>query len=296
MTETVKADDVVRFSLKKCNDDLAAKLKSEVIVIRSPIYMGLDDLIRVEIERMANGVRRLPKLTVMLETTGGLVEVVERINNVFRKHFKEVHYVVPGYAYSAGTVLALSGDDIHMDYYSVLGPIDPQIQNGNGEFVPGMGILYMYDELVEKSKNETISPAELLFLTRQFDPATMFIIQQAKNHAEDLIKEWLPKYKFKDWKITGTRKKAVSMADKKRRAAQIAEVLGNAKKWHSHGRGITMRELQGSEIKLKISDFGQDADLGYKIRRYYELFLDYGQKINSQYAIHNRFGLQRVGS
>ncbi len=46
--------------------------------------------------------------------------------SVMRKHYKEVSFIVPSHAYSAGTVLVLSGDKIYMDYYSVLGPIDPQ--------------------------------------------------------------------------------------------------------------------------------------------------------------------------
>jgi len=300
MTDTVKADEVINITLNQINRDLANKLSSEVITIRSPIYRGLDDIIRIEVERIirkAPGKRKtLPKLTVVLETTGGYIEVVERINNVFRKHFKEVDYIVPGYAFSAGTVLVLSGDNIYMDYYSILGPIDPQIEDENGKFIPGMGYLYKYQELIDKSADpqKTISHAELLFLTKRFDPAQMFIIEQAKNHSEDLIKEWLPKYKFKNWKRTERKKKPVSLRDKKERAIKIAKVLGDASKWHSHGKGITMRELRGREIKLKIEDFGLDRKLNEIVRQYYDLFIDYGRKIGSEYAIHTKYGMRRI--
>jgi ClpP class serine protease len=54
---------------------------------------------------------------------------VERIVSVFRKHYDIVEYVVPNYAYSASTILVLSGDEIYLDYYSVLGPIDPQMED-----------------------------------------------------------------------------------------------------------------------------------------------------------------------
>src|SRR5690606_24230974 len=89
-------------------------------------------------------------LVVLIETTGGYIEVVERIYEVFRKNYNKVNFVVPNYAYSAGTVLVLSGDEIYMDYYSVLGPIDPQIQNEEGKVVPGLGYLAKFDELVNK--------------------------------------------------------------------------------------------------------------------------------------------------
>lgn len=300
MTDTIKADDCITITLQGCNDQLSNILNAEVILIRSPIYRGLDDIVRIEIEEIVRnsagnkkrGLRK--KLAVLLETTGGSVEVVERISNVFRKYFKEVIYIVPGYVYSAGTVLVLSGDDIYMDYYSVLGPIDPQIEDDNGKFVPGMGYLYMYEDLIKKSANDDITNAELLFLAKRFDPATMFIIEQAKNHSEDLIKEWLPKYKFKNWKVTETKKKNVTPSYKKQRAAKIAKILSDASKWHSHGRGITMRELIGKEIKLKIKDFGEDADLNRMIRQYYDLFIDYGSKIGAEYAVHTKYRLRRI--
>lgn len=65
-------------------------------------------------------------LIVVLETVGGYIETAQRMVSVMRKHYKEVSFIVPSHAYSAGTVLVLSGDKIYMDYYSVLGPIDPQ--------------------------------------------------------------------------------------------------------------------------------------------------------------------------
>ena len=65
---------------------------------------------------------------LILDTPGGVVEVVERIVRVLRHHYTEVKFVIPDRAMSAGTVLAMSGDDILMDYHSCLGPIDPQLQ------------------------------------------------------------------------------------------------------------------------------------------------------------------------
>lgn len=300
MTETVKANELVSITLDQLNKALGQTLNSVVMTIRSPMYRGLDDAVRIEVEKIARqklGRRKtLPKLSVMLETTGGSIEVVERISNVFRKHFREVDFIVPGYAYSAGTVLVLSGDNIFMDYYSVLGPIDPQVEDDSGRFVPGVGYLYKYEELIAKSADpkQTLTSAELIFLTKKFDPAFMYVIEQAKNHSEDLIEDWLPKYKFKNWKTTERRKLKVTPAYKKERAAKIAEVLGDASKWHSHGRGITMKELRGPKIKLQIEDFGKDPNLNRQIRQYYDLFIDFGQRIGQQYAIHTENGMRTL--
>jgi hypothetical protein len=126
--KTIKTDEYVLALLKKCNQDLADHFKSDVIAIRAPIRFGLDDVIRYEIENLHDNKKKRPnRLTVLIETTGGYVEVVERIYNIFRRQYPDhVDFIVPNYAYSAGTVLVLSGDDIYMDYYSILGPIDPQ--------------------------------------------------------------------------------------------------------------------------------------------------------------------------
>ena len=303
MTDTLKADDLVSITLVHACERIADILGAEIIFIKSPIYRGLDDAVRTTIENLVNEKRRVRgkvavrrrKLAVVLETGGGFIEVVERISQVFRKHYREVYFIIPNYAYSAGTVLALSGNKIYMDYYSALGPIDPQVEDDSGKFVPGMGYLYKYDELVKKSADGTITQAEMLYFTRRFDPAVMFTIEQAKSHSEDLIRDWLPRYKFKDWKQTKSRGLAVTPKMKKDRATKIAEVLGAAEKWHSHGRGITIRELRGRDIKLQIDDFGADTKLNALIRQYYDLFTDYTQKTGVSSALHTRLGLRSLG-
>lgn len=281
----VKADDYIAAILGKGNTDLSKQLKSDVIVIKSPIKFGLDQAVRYEIENLHDDPKnRLDRLSVLLETSGGYIEVVERIYNVFRKHYGFVEFIVPNFAYSAGTVLVLSGDEIYMDYYSVLGPIDPQFETEDGNFLPGLGYLQKFDDLV-KTINEARSPdkvrAEITYLLNKFDPAMLFHLEQAKNHSITLLEEWLPKHKFKAWTKTENRSKNVTAAMRKQRARRIAEILGSPKRWHSHGRGIGIRELTSDEIKLKIKNFGEDKDLNQKIGNYYHLFTDYCTKIGA---------------
>jgi hypothetical protein len=300
--KTPKADDLIRAELQACNKALADHLKSDAIIIKSPIRFGLDDLIRNEIENLhPNGKSRPDTLSVVLETTGGYIEVVERIYNVFRKHYGLVNFIVPNFAYSAGTVLVLSGDEIYMDYYSVLGPIDPQMENENDRFMSGLGYLAKFDELT-KAINGASSPeavrAELAYLMKRFDPAELFDLEQARTHSEELLEDWLAKHKFKDWKVTETSQTAVTDVDRRQRAKKIAETLGEPKRWHSHGRGIGMRELAGDDIKLKIVDFGADTGLNGKIRCYYELFIDYCKKMGANTekstVIHSLNGVRRI--
>lgn len=298
MTVTGLADDVLR----NANNALSGLLASDVIILRSPMVYGLDDIVREEIELIVeaathNGGQPRTKLTVLLETTGGYIEIVERIVAVFRRHYVEVDFVIPNFAYSAGTVLALSGDNIYMDYYSVLGPIDPQFQTESGETAPGMGYLAQYRDLLKTiidAQDPSVVAAELEFLLKKFDPAKLFHIDQAIRHSEDLIKEWLPKYKFKNWSQTETTNRPVDEAYKEQRAGQIAKRLGDAEHWHSHGRGIFMRDLAADDIGLKVDDFGADPNLNGHIRHYYGLFSDYIRGMNADNALHTGVRFRRI--
>lgn len=302
---TARADDLISACLARFNQELADHLQGDVIAIRAPIRPGLDDIVRLEIESLHERSRRkrkLPKLIVVLETTGGYVETVERLYDVFRNHYVLVDFVVPSFAYSAGTVLALSGDSIYMDYYSILGPIDPQFETEDGRYVPGLGYLQKFEELRKfinesKGKPETYR-AELAYLLRKFDPATLFHLEQAKNHSISLLTAWLPRHKFKNWKRTHKKKKKVTLALRKERAKEIAEILSDPERWHSHGRGIGLRELTSSEINLRIDNFGADMDLNRKIRQYHDLLLDYCYKIGAgdirRIVIHSQNGLRRA--
>ena len=224
---------------------------------------------------------------MVLQTDGGYVEVVERIVKILRNHYPHVSFIVPNYAFSAGTVLVMSGDVIRMDYYSVLGPIDPQIQL-RGRWIPAIGYLEKYDELIEKSNQGTLSSAELTFLVEKFDPAELFRYDQERELSKALLKEWLVKYKFKDWgPLTETRKIPVTPQLKEQRAEEIAEQLNDPKVWHSHGRGISMQVLIG-KLNLKIDDFSADIGVNDAVPAYERLLTDYLGVRHHNLVVHTR--------
>lgn len=291
----IKTDDIIQEILAEKCQNLEEALGGDVILIRAPMQMGIDDAVRREVESLTQDDDRKQHLVVVLETNGGSVEIVERLSDTFRHHYSTVSFVVPNVAYSAGTVLCLSGDDIYMDYYSVLGPIDPQILNRDGRWVPGMGYLGKYNSLIAKSANNTLTLAEMEFLFRKFDPAELFAIEQAQKHSTDLIEAWLCKYKFKDWTHRETNGDPVDDEYKRTRAAEIARLLGDATEWNSHGRGIPLHVLESEKLKLKIKNFGEDEELNQAVRNYYDLFIDYCARIGSGIAIHTKHRLVNLG-
>ena len=127
-------------------------MDGDVISFVGSLLYGCEDVFRDEVEGIAGNPEKKKKLVVVLETVGGYIEVVQRIAETIRHHYETVEFVVPSYAMSAGTVLVMSGDTIYMDYFSILGPIDPQVEKADGTQVPALGYLIQFDRLLKKAE------------------------------------------------------------------------------------------------------------------------------------------------
>lgn len=66
-------------------------------------------------------------LDLVLHTPGGLVLAALQIARAVRKRSGRVRVIVPHYAMSGGTLIALAADEIIMSEHAVLGPVDPQL-------------------------------------------------------------------------------------------------------------------------------------------------------------------------
>jgi hypothetical protein len=265
--------------LRKIGDGLAG----DVITFCGQITAGSDLQIRDALEAIRPPRRR--RIGFILDTPGGYIEVAERIADTLRRHYRFVEFIIPDSAMSAGTVLVMSGDKIHMDYFSVLGPIDPQALRPSGGSVPALGYLAQYERLIEKSRAGTLTTAEMTFLVQRFDPAELYSYEQSRDLSISLLKEWLVKYKFKNWKVTKTRRITVTKQLKEERAEQIATELNNTKTWKSHSRGVAMAVLR-RRLNLEIEDFGQNPKLTEPVRSYYDLLQDYMGKMGHDGVVH----------
>ena len=73
-------------------------------------------------------------LLLILHTPGGLAEAAETIVDYLRSKFDKIDILIPTYAMSAGTMIALACDQIIMGRQSQLGPTDPQLIIGDRPF------------------------------------------------------------------------------------------------------------------------------------------------------------------
>lgn len=147
-------DKALKKMLNDSLNELELALNSDVLTYTGPIYDGNENEILDIVEELATDPGKKNCLAIVLTTTGGSAMAVERYVNIIRKHYEKVIFIIPDYAYSAGTIFSMSGDEIWMDYFSVLGPIDPQVKNKDGNFVPALGYLDKMNELIEKAKTE----------------------------------------------------------------------------------------------------------------------------------------------
>lgn len=88
-------------------------------------FIDIDDS-----EQVLRAIRQTPDETpidLVLHTPGGLVLAAEQIAHAVRAHPAQVTVLVPHYAMSGGTLIALAANEIRMDAHAVLGPVDPQL-------------------------------------------------------------------------------------------------------------------------------------------------------------------------
>jgi hypothetical protein len=264
---------------------LEKMMGADVLAYVGLITDGVDDAFRDAIEARK---KKQKKLAIILRTPGGYIEVAERIVNTTRRHYGEVDFYIPDYAMSAGTVLVMSGDAIYMDYYSLLGPIDPQVQRPGGkDMIPALGYLAQYERLIEKDKRGDLTTAEAQILIECFDQGELHSFEQSRELTITLLKQWLAKYKFKNWSTTATRGLQVAEEMRVKRASEIAKQLNDHQRWHSHSRGIPMEVLR-KELNLQIEDFGERPELSAELRAYHKLMHDYMVKRGHIDVLHTR--------
>lgn len=283
-------EDRMREMLKEHLLDLEKKLNSDILYYNGEISHSLVLIFKKVIEELTESTdsddSRRNTLSIILTTPGGDIESVERLVSIVRKHYSIVNFIIPDIAMSAGTIFALSGDDIFMSYSSALGPIDPQTTNAKGEYVPVRGYLDKVREFVQKSDENTLTNAEFAML-RELDLAKISKYEKICDLATEFLKEWLSKYKFKNWSKKVRGEETITQEVKKQRAKEIADKLGDNSLWLTHGRYINIQRL--SELGLKIIDFS--GEKWYKdIENYYQMITSYHNNINPNipWSLHTR--------
>jgi serine dehydrogenase proteinase len=244
-----------------CAADLT-EVKTEA---RAPISIIYSDLLPIS-DQLAN--LRGTSLDLILETPGGSGEIAEDIVRLIRGRYDDVAVIIPGCAKSAGTIMAMAADEILMEPMSALGPIDAQLTWQGKVFSAGALL-----EGLEKIKAEVQQTGALnrayIPILQGISPGEIQRAENAQNFAKVLVTDWLTRYKFRNWVRHSSNGNEVTAEERRRRAEEIATLLTDHGRWLTHGRSIKLDDLE--KMRLRITDYSQNAVLADAIRRYYTL-------------------------
>ena len=99
-------DDTLRQMLQAKLEALEQYLHADVFVYYGSLAPVSANMFAKLVEDLKADAVKNDKLYVILTTLGGSAEIVERYVNILRYHYSEINFIVPDYAYSAGTIFS----------------------------------------------------------------------------------------------------------------------------------------------------------------------------------------------
>jgi hypothetical protein len=187
---------------------------------------------------LINSVKDNGAVDVLLHSPGGRPDATERLVILLRSKFQEVNFLIPHSAYSAATMLALSGNHIILHPSATLGPIDPQI---NG--IPARSIKRGFENAkkrIAKEGPETL-PAYIP-LIEKYSLDLLELCEDSEKLAKELVSTWLNKYMFKNEKGVG------------RKIGKVVRYLSDYDKHLMHSRPLALEKLASFGLKIDFAD------------------------------------------
>lgn len=179
-------------------------------------------------------IRKLDKkerLFLVLDSPGGSIDSAAKIVHMCKEYFRELNVIVPYYAKSAATLIAIAADNLYVGKCGELGPIDPYVQHPIENYrFPALAIKDAI-EFVEGTKD----PYVKMGLTDKIDPYLMGAYKRTLGEARQYIE----------------RANLVETASNKEEI--ITELTQT---YISHGYPIDRKEC--SRIGIELSDFKDD--------------------------------------
>ncbi|BCX88525.1 hypothetical protein MIN45_P0894 [Methylomarinovum tepidoasis] len=123
-------------------------------------------------------------IDLVLHTPGGLVLAALQIARAIARHKGRVRVIVPHYAMSGGTLIALAADEIILCEHAVLGPVDPQL----GQYAAASIIKAVSQKDVNEVDDQT------LILADQSEKA----IRQVREAVYELLRPKFPENKARE--------------------------------------------------------------------------------------------------
>lgn len=206
----------------------------------------------------------------MLHTPGGSPNAAEAAVAYLRSKFDRIEVVVPTLAMSAGTMVALSADEVIMGRQSQLGPIDPQILvPGAQKYISSAAIIGQFRDAERAilGNPETGEPGDQgaahLYapILQTLGYGLLKEAENAEHYGRQMVTEWLTQYMFS------------GLDNAAQRAEEVAGYFSDAENHRSHGRRIGRDACRDQD--LVISDLEDSQDLQEAVLTAYHLMTLY---------------------
>jgi len=238
-----------RYSRQNLIKQIEEKTKRRLIVYFSNIFSPFGSINRNDIAPFGDLLMDINKdvdLDLLIHSGGGDIDSAEKIVFMCRNKCRGFRVIIPQYAKSAATLIALAADSIVMGYTSELGPIDPQIsitlRDGKMLTRPAYSYLQGLKMIRDEIKSDPSFIQSYLPLLEQLDPALLDYCNKSIERSKRFAYKWLCQYMFK-----GDTKKAATAAAK----------LNDVDKYIMHGVVIDSKEAK-TELGLEVDELSPD--------------------------------------
>ena len=176
---------------------------------------------------------------VLLHSPGGRPDATERLVKLLRSHFKAVDFLIPHSAYSAATMLALSGNNIILHPSATLSPIDPQI-NGLPARIRKNGFEKI-KERISKEGPKTL-PAYIPLIEKSISLELLELCEDSEKLSIALVSSWLKEYMFE------------GKTDSDEKIKSAVKYLSNYDEHLMHSRPLSIEKLSSFGLNIKYAD------------------------------------------
>ena len=250
---------------KEVGPSLICYVAGERTRIRRDDVLGFAELLcRIEPES---------DIDLLLHSGGGDIDAADKLITMARDKAKNgaLRVIVPHYAKSAATLMALGADTIVMSDSSELGPIDPQVQfpNGQGSLVQYSAFSYVkaYKRFTAELRADPGDPSARLMLAN-FRPHELVEIERALTGTRHLAERLLhtgmmagspvtaPVSKLMDVDAWDTHGQVISAEDAKSIGLTVTRMRSDDPTWMNYWKLYCLQRLAiRDDKKLFESDF-----------------------------------------
>lgn len=252
-TPMYTAMHAARYERQSLIRQIAEKNKRALICYVSGINTGINRDDTVFLVDLLHNVTRGADLDMMLHSGGGDIDAAEKLISLVRTCVGtgRLRIIVPDFAKSAGTLMALGADQVVMSESSELGPIDPQvdINDGRGNVIRHSVQSYLdaYEAHAAALRANPNDIAATIMLNK-IEPATVKLFEAVRDRARSFAEDQL---------------KLGMLRTTPGNYTSIAATLMDTRRWLTHGQMIGWRDALQIGLTVQHLDELSDEWQGY---------------------------------